>query len=482
MNFGQNVSFQPLQLLSPRSEEEILNCLDECRSLGRHVRAIGSLHSWSEAAVGDGMVLDLRNLNTIALTLRADGTTHADIGAGCTIDAALDYLHQHGGFTLPTYGMFGGQTVGGAISTATHGAGHSSLSHYVIAVRVAAYDSHTGRARIYQWESGDELMAARCALGCMGVLVSVRFQVEPDYLVEERTQWYSRIEDVLMHEADYPRQQFYLIPWSWRWFAQHRREIARETGGVPGSGAAAQRLLRRAGVDVLLNGTVRMLSGTLEWPNAVRSLYRRTFPLIARSGTVVVDHARDILMMRHDFYTHVEMELFVPARVVAPAAACLEWVLRLCGGESLPVPGMLSSHLGSDALEEIGALRGKYVHDHAITVRRVLRDDAMMSMTSGDREDVWYAMSLVTYQRDTVPFGRMARFLARTMRTAFGARPHWGKLFPLDSQEIAPLYPALPRFRACCAEVDPARVFVNDFARRVLGFQDPAPGKMFEKS
>jgi xylitol oxidase len=64
----------------------------------------------------------------------------------------------------------------------------------------------------------------------------------------------------------------------------------------------------------------------------------------------------------------------------------------------------------------------------------------------------------------------MARFMATAMASAYRARPHWGKICPLNTEEIAPLYPALPRFRAHCASIDPDQAFINDFARRVLGF------------
>ena len=103
-------------------------------------------------------------------------------------------------------------------------------------------------------------------------------------------------------------------------------------------GARVQRVLRLVGVDMLFNGIVRLLSGTLGWWSAVQALHRHVFPLIARSGTRIVDRPREILMMRHDFYAHVEMELFVPARVVVPAAEFLEWVLRSCAGEFAMMP------------------------------------------------------------------------------------------------------------------------------------------------
>ena len=66
----------------------------------------------------------------------------------------------------------------------------------------------------------------------------------------------------------------------------------------------------------------------------------------------------------------------------------------------------------------------------------------------------------------------MAGFMATAMASAYRARPHWGKICPLDTEAIAALYPALPQFRAHCASVDPEHVFVNDFARRALGFSE----------
>jgi FAD/FMN-containing dehydrogenase len=468
-NFGRNVRFGPAVLMTPNDENAVLACLEHHR--GRNIRAIGSLHSWSEAAVGPDVVLDLRNLSRVTTKIHGDGSVDAEIEAGCTIDAALDYLQAHGGYTLPTHGIIGKQTMAGAIATATHGSGRASLSHYVSAISAAAYDKDSGQARIYQWAEGEELRAARCGLGCTGILLSIRMRVEPDYLIEENTQWFERLEDVLEQECNYPRQQFYLVPWSWRWFAQRRRALSPESGATASATAPFHRVFRRVGVDVVFNGVVKLLSATFRSSNGIRWLYRRAFPLIARSGMTVTDRSRHMLMMRHDLYRHVEMELFVASPHVSHAAAFVEWVLRWCGGESPRLPESLArDDYGRNVTSEIEALRDSYVHDYLITFRRVLRDEALISMTSGEEDVAWYAISLITYRRDLGPFLTMARFMATTMAFAYGARPHWGKVCPLSTEELAALYPSLPRFRAVCASVDAGQLFVNDFARRALGF------------
>lgn len=114
------------------------------------------------------------------------------------------------------------------------------------------------------------------------------------------------------------------------------------------------------------------------------------------------------------------------------------------------------------------------MRDYPITFRRVLHDDTLISMTSGDEAEPWYAISPITDQGDLNPFFRMAGFVATLMASAYRARPHWGKLCPLDGEKISALYPALPQFRALCAAVDPHQVFVNSFARNALGFSELA--------
>ena len=82
---------------------------------------------------------------------------------------------------------------------------------------------------------------------------------------------------------------------------------------------------------------------------------------------------------------------------------------------------------------------------------------------------MWYALSFITYQRNLAPFLSMAKAVAFGMTSAFDARPHWGKVFPLGTSQVERLYPLLPAFRGHCARIDPRKVFVNEFAREKLG-------------
>jgi FAD/FMN-containing dehydrogenase len=171
-NFGQNLSFTPKRVFSPKTEIELLSILKECR--GRQVRTIGSLHSWSEAPVADDVLIELRHMNQVHVE-QQDGRTWATVGAGCQIKRLLVELDRQCDCTLPSLGLITEQTIAGAISTGTHGSGKHSLSHYMDEIRIATYDPTTGEPVIRVISNGPELQAARCSLGALGVIVSVGF-------------------------------------------------------------------------------------------------------------------------------------------------------------------------------------------------------------------------------------------------------------------------------------------------------------------
>jgi FAD/FMN-containing dehydrogenase len=225
-NFGKNLSFSPKHVFTPKTESEVLSVLEECR--GRRIRIIGQLHSWSEAPVTNDVLI----LNRVTVEER-DGRVWGTVGAGCQIKRLLSELERQGGNTLPSVGLITEQTIAGIISTGTHGSGKNSLSHYMDEIRVAVYDPVTGEPVICTISADAKLQAARCSLGSLGVIVSVGFWCRPQYHVEEHFHRYDTLEQVVDAETDYPLQQFYLIPWHWKYFAQHRREAQSPGDALP---------------------------------------------------------------------------------------------------------------------------------------------------------------------------------------------------------------------------------------------------------
>jgi len=209
-NFGGNVGWYST-CYTPASEDDVLDIL--VRHPNVTVRAIGSGHSWSDVAANSEIAFDMSALNSVA-PLKAKGENLVRVGAGCRLQDLLDRLHAATDRTLPTLGAIKKQTVSGAISTGTHGSGRQSLSHFVTAVRAVVFDPETGRPIVREFTDGPELLAARCGLGCFGVILSVDLQTVPKYLVAETLRTRHSVEEIISAFAENPLSNFVVWPYS----------------------------------------------------------------------------------------------------------------------------------------------------------------------------------------------------------------------------------------------------------------------------
>jgi len=460
-NFGRNICFQPRRLYAPRTDDEVLGILNDHR--GGTIRVVGARHSWNPGIESTDALIDLKHIHHV----HVDGDrTRVTAGAGVRIGALLKHLSRRG-LTLPSLGLIDRQTIAGAVATGTHGSGRHSMSHYVEAMRIACYGAD-GAATVRTVDSGTPLRAARCSVGTLGVVLEVTLPCVPQYHVRERCRWRPDLEAVLEREAEAPLQQFYLMPHAWTHLA-HERDVAEENRRA--GCAALYRVYWLTFIDVLLHLCVKFCASPMRSRRLVHVLYRRLVPAFIFPRWRVTDRSDRQLLMRHDLFRHLEMEVFVRRVHLRAALDFVSQVLRVADDrdhELLPAAQSEVDSLGAGAA--LDGLRGSYVHHYPICVRRVRPDDTLISMASchGAEEQDWYAISLITLTEPRDSFLRVAAFLAEAMSSRFGARLHWGKWFPLDAVHVAPCYPGLAAFREACDECDPGGVFRNEFVRRTL--------------
>ena len=470
-NFGRNICFLPGGRYQPRSEEEVLRILDEHRN--GTVRVIGAGHSWNGGIETPDALVDLSILHHVRVS---GGRNRVTTGAGCRIGALLTHLARCG-LTLPSIGLIARQTVAGAVATGTHGSGRHSMSHYVESMRIACYGAD-GRAVLRTVASGSGLRAARCSVGALGVVVEVTLKCVPQYYVRERCVWHRGLEDAIGAESAAPLQQFYLIPHAWTVLA-HERSVAAENRRA--GAAAVYRAYWLIVIDVLLHLSIKLAVSVLKSRRSVHVLFRRVLPACMLPRWRVTDRSDRQLLMRHDLFRHMEMELFVPCARLRTALDFVAEVLRAADDRAHEVSPRVRARIERlGALDAFERMRGTYVHHYPICVRRVQPDDTLISMASchGMEEQDWYAISFITYSEPRAPFERVARFLAEAMAAHFDARPHWGKWFPLDAAQVERSYRGLAAFRAACEDFDPRGVFRNAFVRGALfpaEREDPTP-------
>jgi FAD/FMN-containing dehydrogenase len=326
-NFGKNLSFSPKHVFTPKTESEVLSVLEECR--GRRIRTIGRLHSWSEAPVTNDVLIDLRHLNQVTVEER-DGRVWGTVGAGCQIKRLLSELERQGGNTLPSVGLITEQTIAGVISTGTHGSGKNSLSHYMDEIRVAVYDPVTGEPVIRTISADAKLQAARCSLGSLGVIVLVGFWCRPQYHVEEHFHRYDTLEQVVDAETDYPLQQFYLIPWHWKYFAQHRREVDAKRSRL----ATLYRWYFYLVIDVAFHLIVSLFARWLPSRRCLKFFFRHIAPRTVVKDWKVVDKSQDMLVMEHELLRHIEIEIFVKRARLSDTIAFVTELLKHFDGDA----------------------------------------------------------------------------------------------------------------------------------------------------
>lgn len=431
------------------------------------VRVVGAGHSWNGGIETPDALLDLRHLRRIRVH---PDRRRISVGGGCRIADLLAHLARRG-LTLPSIGLIARQTVAGATATGTHGSGRHSMSHYVESMRIACYGAD-GEAEVRTVDSGQALRAARCSVGALGVVVGVTLKCVPQYYVRERCVWRPDPDAILANQSAAPLQQFYLIPHTWA-YLEHERSVAadnRRSGG-----AMLYRAYWLTVIDVLLHLGVKLTASLLRSRCLVDVLYRHLLPACIFPKWRVTDRSDRQLLMRHDLFRHLEMEVFVPRGKLRPALDFVAEVLRAADSADYEVSRSVHDRIRTldmqDALENI---RGSYSHHYPICVRCIRPDDTLISMASchGIEEQDWYAISLITFTEPRLPFRNAARFLATAMTRSLGARLHWGKWHPLDADQIEESYPGLAPLRAICAQFDPQGVFRNRFLEQTM-FRTP---------
>ena len=130
-NYVATQTAQPYEIACPTSLADLQSVLQKAAALHCAVRASGSHHAFSDAALTDGIAIETHQLlealaaaDPAILKNPEDASTVVRVPGGITIhdlNAALDQR----GLALINMGSYDGQTLAGVISTSTHGSGIS---------------------------------------------------------------------------------------------------------------------------------------------------------------------------------------------------------------------------------------------------------------------------------------------------------------------------------------------------------------------
>jgi FAD-linked oxidoreductase len=420
-NWAGDQRCAPAVVERPSAIGEVLGSVERAVAAGRCVRVAGSGHSFTGAALTDGTLLVLDGLAALLEADAASGLVR--VQAGMTLHALSAALAGRG-LALTNLGDVDAQTVAGAIATATHGtgAGLPNLSADVVALELVTADG-----AVREIDSGDELAAARVALGTLGVVTAVTMRAVPAFALRgvDAPAPLAEVLDGLDERVDGHRHfELFVFP--------HAADALTRTNDPTDEPPRPRSRARAYADDVLLANRAfhaACLAGRAA-PRAIPRL-KRLVTRLAGSSTRVDRSDRIFATPRLVPFT--EMEYALPRAAAAPA------------------------------LRAIKAAAERHAVNFPIELRFVAGDDALLSPAHG-RDSAYIAVHAFKGMA-WEPYFREVEAIADD----HGGRPHWGKRHFQTARTLAARYPGWERFAAVRARLDPGGVFTNAYTDRVLG-------------
>jgi L-gulono-1,4-lactone dehydrogenase len=394
-------------------------------SAGRGVSVAGSGHSFTETALTNGTMIDLSRLSGVLDADPASGLVRVAAG---TVLADLNSELDRLGLAMENLGDIDRQTIAGAISTGTHGTGARlrNLSAQVEAVELV---TASGELRELDASYPQLLAAARVGIGALGAISALTLRCVPAFVLHRVDRALPR-DEVLdsFEERAAANDHFELFTFPYADSALVLERNRTDSGARPRGRAAAY-----LNDIVLENWALEAFSAAGRLlPSAIPRLSRFAAALASGSSTTDRSH-RVFANERRVRFT--EMEYALP-REHGPEAArrVVEWVRA-----------------------------SRYPVFFPIEMRVAAGDDALLS-PAHERDSAYIAV----HQYRGMEWRPYFEAVEEIIR-GYGGRPHWGKRHFQTAATLEPLYPAWGAFQAARDELDPGRVFSNEYAERVLG-------------
>ncbi|BBX73518.1 FAD-binding protein [Mycobacterium shinjukuense] len=412
----------PSSIVRPTSEAELVDVVAQTARKGERVRAVGTGHSFTDCACTDGVMIDMTGLQRV---VDADSTTGlVTIEGGATLRALGPQLARHG-LGLANQGDVDPQSITGATATATHGTGarFQNLSACIDSLRLV-----TASGDILSLTEGDDYLAARVSIGALGVISQVTLRVVPLYTLHRDDKKRSLAEtlarlDELVDGNDH--FEFFLFPYADAALTRTMRRSDEEPIATPAWKRTISEDFENAGLSLICQTGRR-------FPGAAPRLNRLLTSLA--SDSTVCDRAYKVYATQRKV-RFTEMEYAIP-REHGPEA--VRRVVDLVRRRKLPIMFPLE-------------------------VRFSAADDSFLSTANG--RDTCY---IAVHQYTGMEFESYFRAVEEIM-DEYAGRPHWGKRHYQSAATLRDRYPDWDRFAAVRDRLDPNRVFLNDYTRRVLG-------------
>lgn len=425
-NWAGTVEARPAKVITPQSTEDVREAIVGALEGQRRIRMVGAGHSFTGAAQADDIMLLPDGLGGVRSVDPAAGTI--TVGAGIDLTTLCRELDTRG-LALTNMGDIRVQALAGAFQTSTHGTGRESGT-FAQMVRGLELVDGTGRIRQVTAESDpDAFNAARVGIGAFGVITAATLAVEPAFRLHA-SEHPASLPEVLDSfdgwAAEHDHVEFY-------WFPHTESALVKRndrTYDPPDPPGAARAWLD----DEFLSNTVfgLLCRAGRRFPGVIPSVN-------SLSGKVL--SAREYTDVSWKVFTSprrvrfVEMEYAIPREALIPTLRSIR-----------------------DRID-VSDWRVSF----PLEVRTVPGDTPWLSTAYG-RDTAYIAAHMYVGTPYSAYFGALEEILVDA-----GGRPHWGKMHTRTAEQLAAAYPRFADAMAVRDQLDPERIFANDYTARVLG-------------
>jgi FAD-linked oxidoreductase len=428
-NWSGSVQSTPQEIVTPRSIDELARMVKTYGQQGRHVRVVGSGHSFTPLVETDDALVSLENMQGIESLDETHGTVSA---LGGTRLKSLGKALFARGLAQENLGDIDVQSIAGAISTGTHGTGirFGTLSTQIEKLTLVTADGEL--LECSPEHNPDIFKAAQVSLGTLGIIAKATVRVVPAKRMHFKSHRES-LDDCLTNLERYKQEnshfEFFWFPYT-KWV---QAKFLNETGEP----ASKSNMWGTFNKIVMENYVYGLLSESC-----------RVVPQLTKSVSNV--SAMGIAPVDEIDYSH---RLFATPRMVRFQE--MEY--------NIP-----AEHVGA-VLNEIR----ECIEQHQFAVHFPLECRFVHA------DDIWLSPA---YQRDSsyiavhmykgMPYRSYFYYMEQIFRR-YSGRPHWGKIHTQTAESLATLYPHWHDFRRIRAELDPNGMFLNSYLRSLFDTEAP---------
>lgn len=409
-NWAENLTCEPATIVKPSNEEAVAKTLTDTAAAGGKVRIVAAGHSFSPISVTDQTLLSAEKLAGIS-NIDSDNA-YVTCGPGTRIRELGGPLWE-AGLTLQNQGDIDTQQIVGAMSTATHGSGLRNKSFSATTRRVRLVLPSGEPLDIGEGDP-DLLAAARVSLGMLGVITEVEFQARKKFALGERLEFWSLEKLLDRWEDENANRRHFSFFW------------------MPASDSPDRLFMEYPeGMDMADHSRVKLYD---------------ELPAEVLDGDV-----ED--MIKSEGFTRLDR----PYRIYPDPDFQGEIMMR-------ELEYMVPYAHGKDAFLALRELcLSKYPENkYPIETRFIQAEDAWLSPFY-DRDSV--SISICGHKPQD--FMKFLKDVAAVLEP-FKPRPHWGKIYFLDRDQVAAAFPKYADFVDIRRRLDPNGLLLNDELARLF--------------